>query len=260
MLIERIVVTMELIPNDAIQFRLAVEAVSMFLQTATLRFSQEGLAINGMDISHVGFIDYFLSKEDCASLIVREPFVLSIHTSVLSKALSAIGQGDRVTLSTSKNRDQLILSYANSKLNKKATYNLNTMDVEEEQMELPEVTYDAMVVAKTSDIVSVVKEVSQFGEAMGLLLDENGFHVSAKGDAGTVTQILENTDDRTMELTEDTVEALFGAKYLMNILKGGGPLTDVTKIEFDASQPLRASFPFGKKSRFVAYLAPKILE
>ena len=97
-------------------------------------------------------------------------------------------------------------------------------------------------------------------DAMKLRLDEDGFHVSADGDSGTVCQTLENTEDREMTLTEDAMEASFGTKYLTTIMKSGAPLSSTTKIEFDGTQPLRASFQFGKESRFVSYLAPKIME
>ena len=114
--------------------------------------------------------------------------------------------------------------------------------------------------AKTADVLSVVKEVAQFGEAMALCLDGDGFHLSATGDFGSVKQTLENTEGRDMELTEDSVTARFGSKYVMGILKGGAALSPNVQIEFDVSQPMRASFRFGVKSHFIAYLAPKILD
>jgi hypothetical protein len=62
-----------------------------------------------------------------------------------------------------------------------------------------------------------------------------------------------------MELNEaDSVSAAFGAKHLLQIVKGGGGLASTVRIEFDSSQPLRVTFKFGTASHFIAYLAPKI--
>ena len=253
--------SMELIPKDSVLFRNAVEALVSFLPQASLRFSSEGLAINGMDVSHVGFVDYFLAAADCDSLKVPAPLTIGITTSVLARTLAAVGAGDRVTISVNAARDKLAVSYYNEKVGKRAVYSINTLDIDEDALELPEnMMYAASVEAKTADVVGIVREVGAFGDTMGFLLDEEGFHVSCKGDAGTVTQTLMNTDDRTMELTEDTVTANNGKAYIMNILKGGGSLATTMKIEFDSSQPMRAGFQFGSGSRFVAYLAPKVME
>ena len=252
--------TMEIVPKDSVLFKAAVDALVAFLPQAQLRFSEEGLAINGMDTSHVGFVDYFLSAADCTVWSLPLPLTIGISTPVLARALSAVGAGEKVTLSVNKAKDTLTVSYVNDKLAKKAVYSIHTLDIDEEPMNLPEITYAALVVAKTADILSVAKEVAAFADAMTLNLDEDGFHLSASGDSGTVKQTLVNTEDRTMELTDDTVLATFGTKYLMTILKGGGPLSAMTKLEFDPMQPLRASFAFGTGSRFVSYLAPKIVE
>jgi proliferating cell nuclear antigen len=249
---------MEIVPNDSALFRSSMEALREFLPQVQLRISQDGIRINGMDVSHVGFVEYFLSKADCLVLKVPTPIVIGVNTTSLAKTLSSVSSGDRVTLGLKQ--DRMVVSYTNEKMSKKAVYEINTMDITEDALNLPELTYGATISGKTTDILQIVKEVAHFGDAMKLRLDEDGFHVSADGDSGTARQTLENTEDREMTLTDDAMEASFGTKYLTTIMKSGAPLSSTTKIEFDGTQPLRASFPFGKESRFVSYLAPKILE
>jgi len=252
---------MELVPKDSVLFRNAVEALVSFLPQASLRFTSEGLSINGMDVSHIGFVDYFLAAADCDTLTVPAHLTIGISTSVLARALAAVGAGDRVTISVNKGGDKLSVSYLNEKIGKRAVYSINTLDIDEDELEIPEnMVYAGTVEAKTADVVGIVREVAAFGDTIIFLLDEEGFHVACKGDAGTVTQTLLNTEDRTMELTEDTVNSNYGKAYLMNILKGGSSLATTLKLEFDSSQPMRVAFQFGSASRFVAYLAPKVME
>jgi hypothetical protein len=92
------------------------------------------------------------------------------------------------------------------------------------------------------------------------VLNEDGLHLSTTGDSGAVKQTLENTEDREMELTGDSVEARFGTKYVAMIIKGGAALSPVTQLEFDPANPLRATFRFGSSSHFIAYLAPKVAD
>lgn len=251
---------MEIVPADSGLFRASIEALKDFLPTAQLRLSAEGIRIDGMDVSHVGFVDYFLAAADCTVLKIPGPTSFGINMTTLARVLANVGNGDKVTLGTNKLRDKLVVSYMNARASKKAVYEVPILDIDMDAMELPDLVYSADVRAKTSDICVAVKEVANFGDAIKLRLDEEGFHISASGDIGSVSQTLENTDDREMELTSDAAEALFAAKYLVGIMKGGGALSTATQLEFDAAQPLRATFRFGGASHFIAYLAPKVTE
>lgn len=249
---------MEIVPSDSALFRASMDALKEFLPQLQLRISSEGLRINGMDVSHVGFVDYFLGAADCAVLKVPTPCVIGLNSLMLSKTLGSVGAGDRVTLGLKD--DKFVVSYKNDKLGKKATYAISTLDISEEALNLPDLTYGTSVVAKTSDILGIVKEVGGFGDVLKLRVDEDGFHVSCDGDGGQAQQSLENTEDRDMTLDSDFMEASFGTKYLTTIMKSGAPLSSVTRLDFDGTQPLKASFQFGKESRFVSYLAPKIMD
>lgn len=251
---------MELIPSDSLLFRNAIEALKDFLPQAQLRISAEGLYINGMDSSHVGFVDYKLAALDCDAIAVPSPLTLGINLGVLARTLGAVGGGDRVVIGVNKNQDKLLVSYTNDKVGKKVAFEVPLMDITDDSLELPDIQYAGTVVLKTADIASVIREVTHFGEVMTLRLDPDGFHISATGDVGSVRQTLELTEDRMMELTEDSVEASFGTKYMSGIMKGGASLSATTRIEFDGMQPMRATFQFGTGSHFVSYLAPKVMD
>lgn len=251
---------MELVPSDSSLFRNAIEALKDFLPQAQLHISSEGLTVNGMDQSHVGFVDYKLAAADCDTIVVTSPITIGINMSNLARTLSAVGNGDRVTLGVNKNQDKMLVSYTNDKVGKKVSFEVPLIDINDDSLVIEDVQYAGTVVLKTADIAGVIREVTHFGDIMTLRLDPDGFHISATGDVGSVKQTLELTDDRMMELTEDSVEASFGTKYMSGIMKGGSSLSATTRLEFDGSQPMRATFQFGTASHFVSYLAPKLME
>jgi hypothetical protein len=249
---------MEFEPKDVVLFRSSVDALKEFLPIASLRVGADGIRISGMDSSHVGFVDYLLAAADCTTAIVSHPMVISVSTPVLFRVLSPVSGGDSVKL-IYKN-DKFIVECYNVKMSKKAIYDVPTLDLDEDVPELPTMNYAANVTLKTVDILTVVKEMGHFGDTLGVLLNEDGLHLSTVGDSGGVKQTLENTEDREMELTGDSVEARFAMKYIGMIMKGGSALSSVTQMEFDPSNPLRATFRFGSGSHFIAYLAPKVAE
>ena len=249
---------MEFVPKDVSLFRSSVEALKEFLPIASLRCSADGIRISGMDASHVGFVDYFLAATDCSKAVVGRPLVISVSMAVLARVVAPLGAGDSVTLIYKA--DKFIVECYNTKMSKKAVYDVPTLDVDEDAPELPAMTYAANVSLKTADILAVVKEIAHFGENLGMVLNEDGLHLNTVGDNGAVKQTLENTEDREMELTGDSVEARFGTKYVAMIIKGGAALSATTQLEFDPSCPLRATFRFGTGSHFIAYLAPKVAD
>ena len=250
---------MELVPTDSNAFRSAVEALKEYLPQAQLCISAEGLRIHGMDVSHVGCVDYFLSATDCSVLTVSTPVVIGMNMTILARVLSSVGTGETVTLGYKK--EKLLVSYSNEKAAKKAVYEMSTLDIDIDGLDLPsDIQYGGTIVAKTVDVSSVFKEVGQFGDSIQLCLDEEGFHISSTGDFGHVKQTLENTEGREMTLMDDSASASFGTKYLTGILKGGAPLANTVQIDFDAGQPLRASFRFGQGSHYIVYMAPKLMD
>ena len=252
---------MEIIPNDSSLFRAAIDALKDFLPEAQIQVRSTGITICGMDRSHVGFVHYQLAKADCKSLKIPVPQTIGMSLINLSRVLANVGAGDSLRLSLNKTGDRLVVNYTNERIGKKAVYEIPMLEIIEDAAELPDLTYAAKISAKTSDIVGVIKEVGAFGDSVTLTLNEHGFHIDATGDMGSAKQTLENTDDRDMELTEDSVTATYATKYISGIMKGCAPLSSTTILEFDSSaQPLRVSFNYGTASHFMAYLAPKIVD
>ena len=248
--------TMEFVPKDVSLFRSSVDALKEFLPTAQLCFSKDGLGIRGMDPSHVGFVDYFLAAEDCTKADLKTSLTIGVHMSVLAKVLSPVGAGDSVTLTYNK-KAQLVVTCYNAKVAKKAVYEISTLDIDDAEVSIPGFEYGANVTLKTGDLYSVIKELSHFGEKLDIRLDEHGLHLGTQGDHGNVNQTLENTEDREMTLNDDSVTAAFGIKYILMILKGGGPQAATMQLEFDPAHPMKCTFRFGERSYFIAYLAPK---
>ena len=252
---------MQFIPSNSLLFRSAIDALKDFLPSAQMCIGPDGIKICGVDASHIGYVDYFLSVDDSELLTLNDgPMTLGINMITLARVLGQVNSGDKITLSVGKNTDKLNVSYINDKMAKKSVYELCLLDIDCALIELPETTYNASVKARTADIAALIKEVAQFGDVVGFRLDEDGFHVFTEGDISKVQLTLENTEDREMTLEISTVSVSFAMKCISNILKGCGPLSPTVSLEFDDSQPLKAAFRFGEKSYFNAYLAPRVID
>jgi proliferating cell nuclear antigen PCNA len=251
---------MELQPTDSALFRTAIEGLKDFLPEAQLMITPAGLSISGMDAAHVGFVAYTLAAADCAVLKVPVPQSLGLPLAILAKVLAPVGAGDTVTLRSTD--EFLTVSFVNEKLKKKTVCNVPLLDISVDALEIPTIDYSVTVQAKTSDIGALFKEVGAFGDTLSLSLDEDGFKVVAKGVHGTMTQTLENTEDREMDFHETAAPPAepvgFGTKYLIAMLKCA--LAPQIKLELNEATPMRISYQVGTGSSLVFHLAPKLNE
>lgn len=250
---------MEIIITEATLFKKAIEAIKEFLPMTEMNVSSDGLRINGMDTSHICFIDFFLSAEECDSISCPDPISLGISTGIITKVLSAAATGsDSITLSVSEESDKLGLSIKNDTTCRRAEFELPLMELNENSVQIPEMEYSANIKAKTSDIIGLAKDVALFGDAAELKLNTDGFHISVRSENGSANVTLDNTDDREMTLEDEEVKVNYSIKYIQNILRGGASLSSTADLSFEEGKPLRAIFRFGKNSHFTAYLAPRI--
>jgi proliferating cell nuclear antigen PCNA len=248
--------TMEIQLSDTSLFRRSIEALKDFLPQAQFHVSAQGLQIKGMDVNHVGFVDYFLSAQDCDVFKAPVPTVIGISTAILCKVLATAGSADKLTLASED--EHLKIAFATE--GKTSKFELPTLEIDMETVELPEMSYGATIKAKGSDFASAIKDLALFGDSITLQLNEDGFHLKAEGDVGKGAMTLEPTDDREMTLEADSVEVSYGMKYIQQIIKSCCSLAATMELAFDESNPLRITTRFGKESHFIAYLAPKIQE
>lgn len=250
---------MEIIISEATLFKKAIDAIKEFLPITEMNVSSDGLRINGMDTSHICFIDFFLSAEECDSISCPDPISLGISTGIITKVLSAAATGsDSITLSVTEESDKLGLSVKNDTTGRRAEFQLPLMDLNENSIQIPDMEYCANIKAKTSDIAGLAKDVALFGDVAELKLNADGFHISVVSENGSANVTLDNTDDREMTIEVEEVTVKYSIKYVQNILRGGASLSSIVDLSFEDGKPLRAIFRFGKNSHFTAYLAPRI--
>lgn len=249
---------MEIVPNDATLFKSAIEGLKDFLPEAQILITSDGLAIRGMDAAHVGYVDYFLAASDCSVWKVPKACTLGISMAVFANALGSVSKGGTVSLAQKK--EKLVISYTNESVGKDVKVELHLMDIEQDALEIPPYDYPAVIKSKTVDLAGVFKEVGAFGDSIHLRLDDKGFHVSAKGDQGSIHQTLKKSLNHMLTLKDDVVEAMYGTKYVLSILKAGGGLSPTVQLDMDPANPLCVSFRFGSSgsSHMLFYLAPKV--
>jgi len=249
---------MELQPKDSALFRQAIESLKDFLPDAQLCLNAQGCTISGMDASHVGFVRYHLAAADCKVLTVPIPLALGVPLGTVARILASMGSTDQLVMTSTETH--LVITATSEKTKKKTKGEAPLMDITVDALDIPETTYAGNLKAKTSDVAIACKEVGAFGDSLQFFMNDDGFHISAKSELGSMTQVLENIgDERDMEFTAEMSKPVgFGTKYITSMLKCG--VSPNMSIGFDETQPMRIAFSYGTGSSLVFHLAPKMTD
>lgn len=209
-------------------------------------FTEHGLHMQAMDTGHVSLSSLTLPHDLFQEYVCSRSLTLGVNL----KSFLTVLKGSKGSLR---------LNFANDKLNVNveknsgcAKYALNLIDVNSDNLELPEEDYDAKVILSSSIFGKVIREMSEFSDTCSLHIS-NALTVKSVGDIGSVDW--ESTDCQCTVQVE-TEALLFSIPYLLQFAKAHTVASQML-IEMKGEQPLRVTLPIGSGHlRF--YLAPKV--
>jgi len=159
------------------------------------------------------------------------------------------------------------LSFFESDKNDRVSeFGLKLMSIEEEQVSVPDMEYDAKVSLPANEFQRICRDLSTIGETITIEVNKTGVHFSTSGDlyTGNVTlkQGKADTDaDREVVIElQENVTLRFAARYLCSFTKAT-PLSTRVSLNLAAESPLMVDYTLADNLGCVQYyLAPKIDE
>jgi proliferating cell nuclear antigen len=244
---------------DAIQFRNAIHALSEHIQTANFQFTQRGLSVSEMDNSHTCLLSYVLSEKDCALYKCDAPRIIGLHTSLLEQVLRMTHSGEELTMTIPLGSDTISILLVHKGLSLRRTFELPTLDITLDEIDIPELNLQADITMSTSDFVGCMKQFHKINaDNVVLQLNEEGFTVEASGTM-KATCLFEAMDGREMAMEGTCVRQEYSFKLVHGIVSAAADLSSTIQISFEKEKPVRFTFLFGL-SKFITYTAPKIVD
>ena len=250
----------ELHLSDAISFRNAVHAFSDHLPQANFHFTKDGLSVSEMDSSHTSLLSYVLSEKDCTSYKCGVNRVIGLHTSLLEQVLRMAHSGEELTLTIPVGSDTISILLVHKGLSLRRTFELPTLDITIDKVEVPHLELQADITMSTSDFVGCMKQFQKINaDNVVLQLKEEGLTVEAVGTI-KATCLFEPMDGRDMAMEGSCVRQEYSFKLIHGIVTGAADLSSTIQISFEHAKPVRFTFLFGTGSKFVSYTAPKVVD
>ena len=213
-----------------------------------LMFTEHGLRIQTMDTSHVALSTVKISKEFFTEYEVSTFTAIGVKISTILKVLGCIDGGFSFEYSEDTPDNLIVRSDTQN-------FVLNTMDLDSEEMETPEIEYDGEIDAESSVIQKYFKNLSLFGDSVIVTSDNDNVFLSTSGDLGTAS--FKVAGQRVQ--IHGTLNAKFSAMYLVTFAKAAS-LSKTSQLRFANEQPVLIRYEFGPDSFISFFLAPKIMD
>jgi proliferating cell nuclear antigen len=148
-------------------------------------------------------------------------------------------------------------------LSKKQTYELRMMDLDVEQLGIPEQEYQATFSMPSAEFTKIIKDLLIIGESVTIDVKKSGVTFSAEGEIGKSQVHLEKGEaigdsDESFDLqVNDPIELSFATQYLKKFTAAGPLARDVT-VALSADVPMVIAYEVEDFGHLKYFLAPKI--
>ncbi|KAG8924920.1 proliferating cell nuclear antigen [Tulasnella sp. 419] len=179
--------------ETAVVLKKLLDAIKELVTDANFECNEDGISLQAMDNSHVALVSVKLNEDAFLSYRCDHPMPLGVNLTSLTKVLKCAKDDDKVTLRAADNADTLNLTYEAARTDRIAEYDMKLMDIDSDQLGIPETEYDAQVWLASSEFQRICRDLSQLGESVKIEVSKEGVRFTAEGEAANGSVLLKQS-------------------------------------------------------------------
>ena len=246
----------EIVFDGAKDFATLIATASNLIDEAAFKVTEDGISMRAMDPSRVVLIDLNLPAGIFSKYEVEGEETIGVNMDHFKKILKR-----------GKSKDILILKKGEENFlevtlqgTATRTFRLPLIEVEELELELPELPFTAKAVVLGEVLKEAVKDASLVSDSLKFIAKENEFIMKAEGETNEVEIKLTLEDEGLLDLeVQEETKSAYGVSYLADMVKGIGKADEVI-IQFGNDMPLQMDYPVRDEGRLTFLLAPRVEE
>ncbi|TFK45716.1 proliferating cell nuclear antigen [Heliocybe sulcata] len=180
--------------NEAAILKRLLDAVKELVTDANFECNEEGINLQAMDNSHVALVAVKLDSTGFKRYRCDRPMPLGVNINSLTKVLKCAKDDDMCTLKASDDGDVLNLTYEARSADRIAEYDMKLMDIDSDQLGIPDTEYDARVTMPASEFSRIVRDLSQLGESVRIEVSKEGIRFASDGEAANGSVLLKQSE------------------------------------------------------------------
>ncbi len=213
--------------------------------------TSNGLELIAMDPANVAMVIFRLLNSSFIEYNVKEKEEIAINLNYLKQVLRRAKSTDTITLETG---DGLLHIYLKGRT--KRQFSLPLIDIEEEQHEVPKLSFNAEVQTESQMLNDAIGDVDIIGESVTFYVDSEKLSISSSGDMGKASIDIPKDEFTTIKV-EEPQKAKYSIEYLKKMIKAS-KLVDNVKIKFSSEYPLQLEYTSPDSMELIFILAPRM--
>jgi len=231
-------------------------AISTLIDEGTFNISPEGIKLRSMDPSRVAMVDFSMQKSAFDEYVADQDAKVCVNLSELLKLLKRAKRDETLEIRLDESASQLIVVIRGKYTR---TFRMPTLEVSEEEVPTPNVTFNAKVTLTTDGLKQSLEDVALVSDHVRIETDGEKFLMSAKGDIMGADIELQKGSDALLSLeVKEPSKATYPLSYLSDIVKAASATSEVVDLEFSTDMPIRLDFKQPYDGTLIYYLAPRI--
>jgi proliferating cell nuclear antigen len=231
-----------------------------------MHFDKDKLYIQAMDKSHVCLADIniqnkWFSQYDCS--INNKIAVDSNHFAILMN-YGLKHSSIELKFEEEPDPDKLYINFLNDHTSDKKKnsfdhfFELNLIEVEEDNLGIPEVEYDVDLTIDSKKLVEVLSELNTFGQDLNIVCNEKVIELNASGDAAKLKVNIQIDELNEYAIAEgENLEVSFSLNHLCKMCCSM-KLCATIDVSLSKEYPMSLKYDLGNESQAIFYIAPKI--
>lgn len=239
-----------------------MEALKELLNEATWDCSETGIQLQAMDNSHVSLVFVDLKNEGFDKYQCDRQISMGMSLTSMTKILRCAGNEDSITIKAEDQPDTVTFMFENPKQDKVSDYEMRLMNLDNEQLGIPDTDYAATIKIPSAEFQRIVRDLGQFGDSIIISCSEKAVKFSSSGDIGIANiKLLPTTGKKEEEAVvievQEPVTLTFAVRYLSLFCKASS-LAGQVSLSMSPDIPLVVAYDLGDIGCVKYYLAPKI--
>ncbi|KAL9708721.1 proliferating cell nuclear antigen [Leucoagaricus gongylophorus] len=182
--------------REAAILKKLLDAIKELVTDANFECNEEGINLQAMDNSHVALVAVQLEAAGFRSYRCDRPMPLGVNLTSLTKVLKCAKDDDLVTLKAADEADVLNLVYEAKNSDRIAEYDMKLMDIDTDQLGIPDTEYDARITMPAAEFTRIVRDLSLLGESVRIEVSKEGIRFTSEGEAANGNVLLKHSDGK----------------------------------------------------------------
>ena len=221
------------------------------LDDANITFTPTKVYMQGMDQSHALLVELNIKKDWFDFYEADEDLDsgnFGLHCESFFHIINCLNDNQYIELLWENDADKMSIAFYGEETISKG-FELTRLDMDLENMEIPDVEYQADICLKSSEFSELIKELSIFNDTVKITCTEEKIELLASGTLGSMTASIKEDDIVSYAIEEDTqLQLNYGLSFLDRVCHFDKLSTDIY-IHCSTQYPMKINYPLNKISQ-----------